>query len=94
MGASDLLLLLLLGITVVLLVGSGGLLSPDTTGATTTEWRGESKVNVLLGVETDNERWDIDDLLADSDVSLSDQDTGVVNRLGESLPINTRPEQQ
>lgn len=39
---------------------------------------------MLLGVETDDERWDIDDLFADADVSLADQDTSVVDRLGET----------
>lgn len=39
----------------------------------------------LLGVESDNEGWNVDDLLADSDVPLPDEDTGVVNRLGESI---------
>lgn len=38
----------------------------------------------LLGVESDNERWDVDDLLAYSNVPLPDEDTGVVDRLGES----------
>lgn len=40
---------------------------------------------MLLRVESDNERRDVDDLLADSDVSLSDQDSGVVDRLGKSV---------
>jgi len=39
---------------------------------------------VLLGVETDNERRDVDDLLADADVALLDEDTGVMDRLGET----------
>jgi len=61
------LLLLLLGIVTTLLLGSGGgLLPPDTTWTSTTEWRGKSKVDVLLGVETDDERWDVDDLLANT----------------------------
>lgn len=38
----------------------------------------------LLRVETDNERGNVDDLLSDTDVPLADQDTGVVDRLGES----------
>lgn len=62
------LLLLLLGIvtTSVLAGGSGGLLSPHTTWASTTKWRGEGEVDVLLRVETDNERWDVDNLLSDA----------------------------
>jgi len=52
--------------------------------ATTTVGRGERKVNVLLAVETDDERGDVDDLLANADVALLDQDTGVVDRLGKT----------
>lgn len=39
---------------------------------------------MLLGVETDNERGNIDDLLADADVALADQNTGVVDGLGKA----------
>ncbi len=39
---------------------------------------------MLLGVETDNERRDVDDLLANTDVTLADQDTGVVDGLGKA----------
>ena len=39
---------------------------------------------MLLRVETYNERRHVDDLLADTDVTLTDEDTGVVNRLGKS----------
>lgn len=37
-----------------------------------------------MGVESDNEGWDVDELLADSDVPLPNKDSGVVDRLGES----------
>jgi len=77
-------LLLILLLLLTLLLSSLGLLAADTTWATTTEWRVQGEVNVLLGVETDDERWDIDDLLADTDVSLADQNTGVVDGLGET----------
>ena len=60
------LLLLLITRVVVLLLSSLGLLSSDTTWATSTKWRGESEVDVLLGVETDDEGWHVDDLLADT----------------------------
>lgn len=83
------LLLLLLLITTLAALSSLGLLSADTTGATTTKGRGQREVDVLLGVETDHERWDVDDLLADTDVALADQDTGVVNRLGETELVDT-----
>jgi len=39
---------------------------------------------VLLGIETDDERGDVDDLLADADVALLDQDTSVVDGFGET----------
>lgn len=76
------LLVLLLGLFA--LSGRLGLLSADTAGAARAEGRVESKVNVLLGVETDDERRNVDDLLADADVTLADQDTGVVDGLGET----------
>lgn len=81
--AIDLLLVLLLIIAITLLSGLG-LLSPDTTGTSATEWRGQSEVDVLLGVETDNERGDVDDLLSNTDVALLNEDTGVVDGLGET----------
>ena len=70
-GASCLLFLLLATLLAVTLALSGlGLLSPHTTWAASTKWRGEREVDVLLGVETDDERWDVDDLLADAAVML------------------------
>merc|ERR1712137_808877 len=66
-----LLLLLLITITVTLL-GGLGLLSPDTAGAATTERRGQGEVDVLLRVEADDERGDVDDLLADAQVALQE----------------------
>jgi hypothetical protein len=38
----------------------------------------------LLGVESNNERGNVDHLLSDSDVPLSDQDSGVVHALGQT----------
>lgn len=78
----NLLLILLLVIT-TLLVGLG-LLSANTAGTSTAEGRVEREVDVLLGVKTDDERRDVDDLLADADVALLDEDTGVVDGLGEA----------
>jgi hypothetical protein len=74
-------LLLLLALTAL---SSLGLLSADTAGAAATEGRGQGEVDVLLGVETDDEGRHVDDLLADADVALADQDTGVVDGLGEA----------
>ena len=63
-GAHDLLLLL---VSATLLgLSSLGLLSAHTAGASATEGRGKGEVNVLLGVKTDNERGNVDDLLADA----------------------------
>lgn len=62
----NLLLVLLTGVVVTTLLGGLGLLPPDTAGAAATEGRGKSKVDVLLGVETDHERGNVDDLLADA----------------------------
>lgn len=82
-------LLLVLILVTLAALSSLGLLSADTAGSATTEGRGESEVDVLLGVETDDEGWDVDDLLADSDVSLADQDTGVVDGLGKAELVDT-----
>lgn len=79
------LLLVLLGVVTASGLGSGtGTLALDTTGTGTTVGRGEGKVNVLLRVETNNERGNVDDLLANADVALDDQNTGVVDRLGKT----------
>lgn len=40
--------------------------------------------NPLLRVQSDDEGWDVDNLLANSDVPLPDEDTGMVDGLGES----------
>jgi len=66
----NLLLILVTTVLVTTLLASLGLLPSDTAGATATEWRGESEVNVLLGVETDDERGDVDDLLANTVLKL------------------------
>lgn len=81
--SKHLLFLLLLTVTIATLSGLG-LLSADATGATAAERRGQSKVNVLLGVETDDERGHVDDLLADANVALANQNTGVVDGLGKT----------
>ncbi len=62
------LLLFLLSIVTTLLLGLGslGLLPPDTAGTPSTEGRREREIDVLLGVEADDEGWDVDDLLADA----------------------------
>lgn len=39
-----------------------GVLSLDSAGSSTSKRRSEREVNVLLGVESDNVGWDVDDL--------------------------------
>jgi len=82
------LLLILLFIIITALSGLG-LLPADTAESATAEGRGDGEVNVLLGVETDDEGRDVDDLLADADVALADEDTGVVDGLGEAKLVDT-----
>jgi hypothetical protein len=43
------------------------------------------RLTYLLGVQTNNERGNVDHLLSDTDVPLPDQNSGVVNRLGETM---------
>jgi hypothetical protein len=74
---------------VILLLGCLGLLSANTTWAATSEWRAKGEVDVLLGIETNNERWDVDDLLSDTDVSLADQNTSVVDGFGKTKLVDT-----
>ena len=47
-------------------LSSAGLLALDTARAATTVGRGKGEVDVLLGVKADDERGDVDDLLADA----------------------------
>lgn len=44
---------------------------------------GGGELNVLLRAHSDQEAGNVDELLADSDVSLSDEDSSVVDRVGE-----------
>lgn len=87
----NLLVVLILSIisSSILLGSSSSLLAANTARTSTTEGRAQSEVDVLLRVETDNERWDVDDLLANTDVSLADQNTSVMDRLGEAELVDT-----
>lgn len=60
------LLLLFLTLVVTATLGGTGLLAANAARAATTEGRGEGEVNVLLGVQADNVRGHVDDLLADT----------------------------
>jgi len=61
-----------------------GPLALHTTSTASTVGRGEGEVNVLLGVKANNVGGDINDLLADANVTLLDEDTCVVDRLGKT----------
>ena len=50
----------------------------------TSEGRLEAEVNVLLRLESDDEGRDVDHLFPDSDVSLTDENTSVMDGLGQS----------
>lgn len=63
-------------------------LSSNSTWSSTTEWRSSSKVNVLFRFQSDHEGWNVDNLLTNSNVSLSDQDSGVVDRLGQTQLVD------
>ena len=88
-SSTHLLILLSIVISIILLLSSLSLLSPDTTRTSTTKWRAEGEIDVLLGIETNDEGGNINDLLANADVSLADEDTGVVDRLGKTELVDT-----
>lgn len=62
-----------------------GLLLLHSTHLLGDEDGGSSKLDVLVGRGGDHEGRNVDHLLADSDVSLSDEHSGVMNGLGEGL---------
>jgi hypothetical protein len=63
--------------------GSLGPLSLDSAGASSSKWRCDGKVNVLLGVQSHHKGWNIDNLLSYTDVALLDKHACVVDRLGK-----------
>jgi len=71
-------LIIILGISLL------GVLPLDAAGTSSSEGRLEAEVNVLLGVQADNERGHVHNLLPDPDVSLLDEDSSVMDGLGES----------
>lgn len=83
------LLLVLLSLLTVTTSSGSGLLALDTARAATTVGGSESEVDVLLRVKANHVGRHVDDLLADTDVTLLDQDTSVVNGLGKSELIDT-----
>ena len=57
----------------------------------TSEGRLEAEVNVLLRLESDDEGRDVDHLFPDSDVSLTDENTSVMDGLGQSQLEDLKP---
>lgn len=78
----------LLRLLVLLVTGGGTLGSASTShtaGSALAVGGVQCQVNVLLGVNSDQERRHIHHLLSNTDMSLSNQHTGVVNGLGKTL---------
>ena len=65
---------------VVLLTAS--LLSLESTGGTSLVNGCWCELDMLLGGDSDHEGWDVNKLLSDGDVSLSDEDSGMVQGFG------------
>lgn len=61
----------------------GGAASGDTARSTLTIGRVDGQVDVFLGVSSHSEGWHVDQLLADANMALTDQDTGVMDGLGK-----------
>lgn len=64
--------------------GSWAALASDAAWAATAEWGLLGEVDVSFAVGADKEGWHVDELLADTDVTLADQGTGVVDGLGHA----------
>jgi len=64
-------------------LGTTSLLSLGSSELAGSLARGGGEVDELLGGASDEERGDVDHLLADLDVSLSDEDSGLVDGSGE-----------
>ena len=70
--------------------GTTGLSSLDTAWGTSLEDGSVASLDVLLGADTDQEGWNIDSLLADSDVFLEDHDAGLMDRGGKVALLDER----
>lgn len=57
----------------------GGLLSLHSSWFVSSVDRGSGHLDVLLRGDSDNEGWDVNHLLSNGDVSLSDENTGVMH---------------
>jgi len=74
-------LLVILG---VIATTVGGVATLDAARAATTEGRAQSELDVGLRFDTHHERGDVHDLATHTDVTLTDQHTGVVDGLGQT----------
>merc|ERR1719473_2532982 len=52
--------------------------------AATTKWRCQSEVDVLLTVDANEIRWDVANLLANTNVALANESSRVMDRLGKT----------
>jgi hypothetical protein len=75
-------LLVILSVSTAILGESSAL---NTAWLTTGVRGGQGVVNVLLRINSNKKRGRVAELLSDSDVSLSDHDTSVVDGLGETV---------
>ena len=66
----------------------GSTLLGNTSGRSLSVRRVDREINVLFRRSSDVERRNGNELGADADVTLSDQDTGVVDRLGKALLVD------
>ena len=67
---------------VVATLATGGLLSLESAEGASLVNGGWRELDVLLGGGSHHVRWDVDELFSNRDVSLSDEDSGVVKRFG------------
>merc|ERR1719356_185027 len=74
-------ILIFIAVTALALLGVSPL---DAAGSAATEWRLEAEVDVLLRVKSHNEAGHVHNLLSNSDVTLSDEDTSMMDRLSKS----------
>jgi hypothetical protein len=84
------LLFILLSIiaAIILLFRSFSLLPPDTAVAPATKGRRKGEVDMLLGIETHNKGRNINNLLPNSNMSLTDKNASMMNGLCETKLID------
>jgi len=75
-------LLVILGLIVT--TPGSSVLALDTTSTATAEWGVEGELNVWLRLDSHHEGWHGHNLAADTDVTLADEHTSVVDGLGKT----------